>query len=198
MAFMLLVLDKPGDARMQAAPGSRIATPAWPPAAPCWATTTCQRALDRRRPSPRRCRSYITRHAWGDTWQREGIDLRTRSIVTVAMLVALGRMHELKIHVRGALNNGVTPAEIAGDLPARQRLLRLAGGGGCLPHGRRSGRRAEKGLSHCHGGAAARWMPGRSPHGNCALPGCHVAPAISLCTRSAVVLALYLRIRRAR
>lgn len=54
----------------------------------------------------------VTRHAWGNTWQRDGIDLRTRSIVTVSMLVALGRMHELKIHVRGALNNGVTKAEL--------------------------------------------------------------------------------------
>ena len=54
----------------------------------------------------------VTRHAWGNTWQRDGIDLKTRSIVTVSMLVALGRMHELKIHVRGALNNGVTKAEL--------------------------------------------------------------------------------------
>ena len=42
----------------------------------------------------------------------KGIDLKTRSIVTVSMLVALGRIHELKIHVRGALNNGVTPEEL--------------------------------------------------------------------------------------
>ena len=54
----------------------------------------------------------MTRQAWGNTWQRDGIDLKTRSIVTVSMLVALGKMHELKIHVRGALNNGVTPAEL--------------------------------------------------------------------------------------
>lgn len=54
----------------------------------------------------------VTRHAWGNTWQRPGIDLRTRSLVTVSMLVALGRMHELKIHVRGALNNGVTVGEL--------------------------------------------------------------------------------------
>ncbi len=54
----------------------------------------------------------VTRHAWGNTWQRPGLDLRTRSMVTVAMLVALGRMHELKTHVRGALNNGVTPQEL--------------------------------------------------------------------------------------
>jgi 4-carboxymuconolactone decarboxylase len=54
----------------------------------------------------------VTRHAWGNTWQREGISLKTRSIVTVSMLVAMGKMHELKIHVRGALNNGVTPEEL--------------------------------------------------------------------------------------
>jgi 4-carboxymuconolactone decarboxylase len=54
----------------------------------------------------------VTHNAWGNTWQRKGIDLKTRSIVTVSMLVALGRMHELKIHVRGALNNGVTREEL--------------------------------------------------------------------------------------
>jgi 4-carboxymuconolactone decarboxylase len=55
---------------------------------------------------------YITRNAWGDVWQREGLDLRTRSLVTVAMLAALGKQHELKGHVRGALNNGATVQEI--------------------------------------------------------------------------------------
>src|SRR3954467_12361451 len=54
----------------------------------------------------------VTKHAWGNTWQRPGLDLRTRSIVTVAMLVGSGKMHELKIHVRGALNNGVTHEEL--------------------------------------------------------------------------------------
>jgi 4-carboxymuconolactone decarboxylase len=55
---------------------------------------------------------YITRNAWGDVWQRPGLDLKTRSLVTVAMLTALGKQHELKGHVRGALNNGVTLEEI--------------------------------------------------------------------------------------
>lgn len=55
---------------------------------------------------------YITRNAWGDVWQREGLDLKTRSLITVAMLTALGKQHELKGHVRGALNNGATTAEI--------------------------------------------------------------------------------------
>jgi 4-carboxymuconolactone decarboxylase len=55
---------------------------------------------------------HITRAAWGDSWQREALDLKTRSLVTVAMLTALGKQHELKGHVRGALNNGATVAEI--------------------------------------------------------------------------------------
>ncbi len=55
---------------------------------------------------------YITRNAWGDVWQRPGLDLKTRSLITVAMLTALGKQHELKGHVRGALNNGATPEEI--------------------------------------------------------------------------------------
>jgi len=55
---------------------------------------------------------YITKNAWGDVWQREGLDLKTRSLITVAMLTALGKQHELKGHVRGALNNGASVAEI--------------------------------------------------------------------------------------
>ena len=55
---------------------------------------------------------YITRNAWGDVWQRPGLDLKTRSLITVAMLTALGKQHELKGHVRGALNNGATPEEL--------------------------------------------------------------------------------------
>ena len=55
---------------------------------------------------------YITRNAWGDVWQRPGLDLKTRSLITVAMLIALGKQHELKGHVRGAPNNGATPQEL--------------------------------------------------------------------------------------
>jgi 4-carboxymuconolactone decarboxylase len=71
-----------------------------------------QGAFDRATAFTAPLQELVTRHAWGNTWQRKGIDLRTRSIVTVSMLVALGRMHELKIHVRGALNNGVTREEL--------------------------------------------------------------------------------------
>jgi 4-carboxymuconolactone decarboxylase len=54
----------------------------------------------------------LTRFVWGEIWTRPGLDRRTRSCITVAMLVALGREEELAIHVRGALNNGVTRTEI--------------------------------------------------------------------------------------
>ena len=55
---------------------------------------------------------FLTEHAWGSTWQREGIELKTRSLVTVGMLAALGRSTELKGHVRGALNNGASLVEL--------------------------------------------------------------------------------------
>ena len=55
---------------------------------------------------------HITRAAWGDVWQRPGLDLKTRSLITVAMLTALGKQNELKGHVRGALNNGATVQEL--------------------------------------------------------------------------------------
>jgi 4-carboxymuconolactone decarboxylase len=55
---------------------------------------------------------FITRYAWGGVWTREGLDRRTRSCITLALLAALGHHDELAIHVRGALRNGLTPAEI--------------------------------------------------------------------------------------
>jgi 4-carboxymuconolactone decarboxylase len=69
-------------------------------------------ALKRVTPFTEPLQELVTKHAWGNTWQRPGLDMKTRSIVTVAMLVGSGKMHELKIHVRGALNNGVTPEEL--------------------------------------------------------------------------------------
>lgn len=54
----------------------------------------------------------VTSYCWGHVWGRDGIDRKTRSILNLGMLCALNRPHELKIHLRGAINNGVTPAEI--------------------------------------------------------------------------------------
>ncbi len=55
----------------------------------------------------------VTEYCWGAIWDRPGLDRRTRSIINLAMLTALNRPHELKLHVRGALNNGVSQDEIA-------------------------------------------------------------------------------------
>jgi 4-carboxymuconolactone decarboxylase len=56
---------------------------------------------------------FITRYAWGSVWTREGLDRRTRSAITLAVLTALGREHELAMHVRAARTNGLTPEEIS-------------------------------------------------------------------------------------
>src|SRR5256885_2449948 len=55
---------------------------------------------------------FITRYAWGEVWARPGLDRRTRSCVTVALLTALRSHEELALHIRAALRNGVTPDEL--------------------------------------------------------------------------------------
>jgi 4-carboxymuconolactone decarboxylase len=69
-------------------------------------------ALANATPFTQPIQEHITRAAWGDVWQRPGLDLKTRSLITVAMLTALGKQNELKGHVRGALNNGATEQEL--------------------------------------------------------------------------------------
>ncbi|WP_257351126.1 4-carboxymuconolactone decarboxylase [Pseudalkalibacillus decolorationis] len=54
----------------------------------------------------------VTEYCWGEIWTREGLPKKTRSMINLAMLTALNRPHEIKLHLRGALNNGVTKAEI--------------------------------------------------------------------------------------
>ncbi|WP_077339144.1 carboxymuconolactone decarboxylase family protein [Pseudocolwellia agarivorans] len=78
---------------------------------------------------------YINDHGWGSTWQREGIDLKTRSLITIAMLAALKAPTELKGHIYGALRNGASKQEIQEVLlhsavycgaPAAQEAFRAA------------------------------------------------------------------------
>jgi 4-carboxymuconolactone decarboxylase len=56
---------------------------------------------------------YVTKNAWGEVWGREGLDRRSRSILNLGMLSALGKEHELKVHIKGALRNGITREELA-------------------------------------------------------------------------------------
>ncbi len=54
-----------------------------------------------------------TQYCWGEIWNRPGLDRRTRSFLNLAMMTALNRPHELKLHIRGAINNGLTKEEIS-------------------------------------------------------------------------------------
>jgi 4-carboxymuconolactone decarboxylase len=54
----------------------------------------------------------VTEYCWNEIWNRPGLDRRTRSIINLSILTALNRPHELKAHVRGAINNGLSKADI--------------------------------------------------------------------------------------
>ncbi|SDC72300.1 4-carboxymuconolactone decarboxylase /3-oxoadipate enol-lactonase [Cupriavidus sp. YR651] len=70
------------------------------------------RSLQRLTPLNEEFQNLITRYAWGEIWTREGLPRHTRSLLTIAMMVALNRSEELKLHLRAAANNGVTRDEI--------------------------------------------------------------------------------------
>ncbi len=67
-----------------------------------------ERATDFTRPF----QDFITRYAWGEVWNRPGLDRRQRSMITLAALTAVRAEGELELHVRAALRNGLTPEEI--------------------------------------------------------------------------------------
>jgi len=70
------------------------------------------RAEARKTDFNREFQDLIVRYAWGEIWSRPGLERRTRSLLVVAITAALGRLDELKLHLRGAFNNGVTADEI--------------------------------------------------------------------------------------
>jgi 3-oxoadipate enol-lactonase/4-carboxymuconolactone decarboxylase len=78
------------------------------------------RAQSTATPLTRDFQDLITRYAWGEIWSRPGLDRRIRSCITVAMTVALNKPDELALHLRGAIRNGVTVAEL------REVLLQAA------------------------------------------------------------------------
>ena len=63
-------------------------------------------------PMQREFQELITRYAWGEVWTRPGLPRHTRSLLTIAMMVALNRGDELRLHLRASANNGVTQDEI--------------------------------------------------------------------------------------
>jgi 4-carboxymuconolactone decarboxylase len=93
------------------------------------------RAIERTTELTAPFQDFITRMAWGGVWARDGLDRRTRSAITLAVLTALGREHELAVHVRAAVRNGLAPAEIAevllhtavyAGVPAANRAFAIA------------------------------------------------------------------------
>lgn len=95
-----------------------------------------QRSLDNATEFTQPMQELVTDYCWGAVWSRPGLVPRDRSLVNLGMLVALNRPDELRVHVRGALNNGVEPAEIQEALlqtgvycgmPAALDAFRIAG-----------------------------------------------------------------------
>jgi len=93
------------------------------------------RAIERTTELTAPFQDFITRTAWGGVWARDELDRRTRSAITLAVLTALGREHELAVHVRAAVRNGLAPAEIAevllhtavyAGVPAANRAFAIA------------------------------------------------------------------------
>jgi len=70
------------------------------------------RSLERVTEFSRPIQELVTEYCWGEVWTRPGLDRKTRSLLNLAMLTALNRMHELAVHVRGAVTNGATEEEI--------------------------------------------------------------------------------------
>ncbi len=77
----------------------------------------------------------VTEYCWGEIWSRPGLDRRTRSFINLAMLTALNRPYEIRLHVRGALNNGLTKEELREvfmqcaiycGIPAGMEAMRIA------------------------------------------------------------------------
>lgn len=77
----------------------------------------------------------IARHAWGDIWTRPGLDLRTRSLITIAILATLGREEELKLHLRATRNTGASQDDVKellmqvavyAGVPAANSAVRIA------------------------------------------------------------------------
>jgi 4-carboxymuconolactone decarboxylase len=91
---------------------------------------------------------FITRYAWGEIWERSGLTRRDRSLITLAMLVALNREAELRLHIRAAFRNGVTAEEL--------RELLLQSGIYCgLPAANAAIRAAEEVISETKDGPGA-------------------------------------------
>lgn len=86
------------------------------------------RALARRTPFTTEFQDLLTRYAWGEVWSRPGLDQRTRRLLALAFMVALGRDEELRMHVRAAAEQGLSADDVKEVLlSAEETLTRLGG-----------------------------------------------------------------------
>lgn len=95
------------------------------------------RSLASANPFMKPMQDLVTEYCWGGVWTRDGLPLKTRSLLNIAMLTVLNRGHELRTHVRGALRNGATPEEVQevllqaaiyAGVPAALESFRIADG----------------------------------------------------------------------
>ena len=75
-----------------------------------------ERSLANAHDYSRRMQELVTEYCWGQVWGDNTLDNKTRSLINLAMLSALGRTHEIKLHTKGAINNGVSVEEIQSTL----------------------------------------------------------------------------------
>jgi 4-carboxymuconolactone decarboxylase len=108
-----------------------------------------QRSLERASEFTRPMQEFATEYCWGAVWSRPGLARRERSLINLGMLAALGRSHELAVHVRGAVRNGCTQEEI------QETLLQAAAYAG-VPAGMEAFRVAEATLEQLQREQAAR------------------------------------------
>ena len=105
------------------------------------------RSLEQSSEFMRPMQELVTEYCWGAVWTRPGLDRRTRSLLNLGMLTALGKSHELGAHVRGALTNGCSEEEI------QEALLQASIYCG-VPAGLEAFRVAERALDEARGGGA--------------------------------------------
>jgi len=98
-----------------------------------------ERSLERASEFTRPMQEFVTEYCWGGVWSRPGLERKERSLINLALLAALGRSHELRVHVRGAVRNGCS------DLEIQEALIQAAVYAG-VPAGMESFRVAESAL----------------------------------------------------
>jgi 4-carboxymuconolactone decarboxylase len=98
-----------------------------------------ERSLERASEFTRPMQEFVTEYCWGGVWSRPGLERKERSLINLALLAALGRSHELRVHVRGAVRNGCSELEI------QEALIQAAVYAG-VPAGMESFRVAESAL----------------------------------------------------